>query len=106
MGDETKLPRWARDAFTELRNENSDLKRALAMARQEDAIGATGKVTADTLGRVGFALHDRAQVTFSLPNGNVTCMLRENGSVLDLNSHGSLHILPRASNSAWIVVER
>lgn len=105
-GDETKLPRWARDLLVGLRNENAELTRALATARGVAADGATGRVIADCLGRDGFPLHDRAQVTFNLPGGKVSCMLRENGTILDINSVGTLHILPRASNSAWVKVER
>jgi hypothetical protein len=107
MPDETKLPKWVRDELASLRNRVRDLERQASIIRGEaPGNGATGKVIADDLGRDGFPLHDRAAITFHLPAGKVTCMLREDGTILDLNCHGSMRLLPRAANSVWVEVAR
>jgi hypothetical protein len=53
----------------------------------------------------GFPLHDRARVRYQLPNGHVDVMLRENGTLLDINASSAMLILPRASNNAYIKVD-
>lgn len=102
---EDNLPKWARDKFAELRNAIAYADRELKVARREALEnGATGKIIADGLASEGFPLHDRSCVEFHLPGGKVTCMLRDNGAVLDLNSSGSILIHPRAANSAYVTV--
>lgn len=103
---EAKLPVWARDEINRLRRTVEDQANALSIAREEARKdGCTGKVIADGMLSRGFPLHDRAIVEFHLPDGKVSCMLRENGAVLDLNcSGGAMIIRPRASNSAYIAI--
>lgn len=90
-----------------LRNKIAYLERDLAIANSvAPSRGATGKVIADDLGHDGFPLNDRAVVTFNLPGGKVSCMLRDNGTALDLNTSGGvLHLVQRTANSAWIEVK-
>lgn len=103
MPDENKLPKWARDELILLRSMVEAQAVELAIARKEAPPSEyTGKVIADGLGKDGFPLRDRATVTFHLPNGKVSVMLRENGTLLDLNSSGVMLIMPRAANSAYI----
>lgn len=102
---ESKLPKWATDTLAALRNEIADKDRQLAISRRQATDnGATGVVIADCLGGDGFPLNDRALIDFKLPGGKITVMLRDGSTILDLNSSGSMLILPRASNSAYIQV--
>lgn len=108
---EAKLPQWVRDELYRLRaliiQQDSQLSVANRAAPSE---GATGKVIVGAMGRDSFPLHDRAMVVFTLPGGGkVSCMLRGEGdkTILDLNCNGgALHVMPRASNSAWVKVMR
>lgn len=76
----------------------------MALARNEaPERGSTGKVMVHVSGRrEEFPIHDRAAVTFRLPNGApITCQLRDD--VLDVNAGwGPLSIEPRASNNAYM----
>ena len=102
---EDKLPVWARDKLRELRNKLEECSGLLSLAREEALRkGCTGKVTAEGIMREGFPLHDRAVVTFRLPNGKIDVMLRENGTLLDLNSSGAMLVRPQASNSVHIQI--
>jgi|GEM_PF-6499189 len=102
---EDKLPSWVRSTLLELRNKISDQEATLAIAREEARkLGCTGKVVAEGLIRKAFPLHDRALVTFTLPNGKVDVMLRDNGTRLDLNTAGPMLVLPQASNSIHIQI--
>lgn len=103
---ENKLPAWVRGVLLELRNKVSEQANTLAIAREEAREnGCTGKVMADGLARAGFPLHDRAMVTFQVPGGKVDVMLREHGTLLDINSSGRMLVLPNASNSIFIKIE-
>ncbi len=103
---EEKLPRWAQDDLNSLRAKIESQAIELAVARNEAPMcDATGKVIADGMGREGFPLRDRATVTFHLPNGKVSVMLREHGTLLDLNCSGTMLIMPRAANSAYLKLE-
>jgi hypothetical protein len=105
---EDKLPAWVRSTIFELRQKISERAATIAMARSEaQENGCTGKVIADSLiSSKGFPLHDRARVRFIVPHGYVDVMLRENGSLLDINSSHQMYVLPRASNSAYIKLEQ
>jgi hypothetical protein len=104
---EDKLPAWVRSTLLELRNKIADQSAVLAVARSEAHVsGCTGKVIADSfISSKGFPLHDRARVRYHLPNGHVDVMLRENGTLLDINTSNAMLILPRASNNAYIKVD-
>lgn len=101
---EDKLPAWVRSTLLELRQKVSEQAATIAMARSEaQESGCTGKVIADSLiNSKGFPLHDRARVRFIVPHGYVDVMLRDNGSLFDVNSSHQMLIMPRASNSAYI----
>jgi hypothetical protein len=106
---EDKLPSWVRSTLLELRNNLAEQRGIVAIAREEaNSNGCTGKVVADgLLSSKGFPLHDRARVRFLLPNGYVDVMLRDNGTILDINSSSSMLIEPRACNCAYVrVAER
>lgn len=106
---EDKLPSWVRSTLLELRNNLAEQRGIVALAREQAAnSGCTGKVVADGLiSSKGFPLHDRARVRFLLPNGHVDVMLRENGTIFDVNSSGPMSIEPRASNNAYVrIAER
>lgn len=104
---EDKLPAWVRSTLLELRNKVTEQATTIAMARSEaQESGCTGKVIADSLiSNKGFPLHDRARVRFSLPNGYVDVMLRENGTLLDINGSQAMLVAPRASNCAYVRLE-
>ena len=103
---EAKLPAWVRSTLIELRNKVAEQDKLLAIAQEKARNdGCTGKVIAEGLMTKGFPLHDRAMVTFHLPNGKIDCMLRESGTLLDINASPSgLVIHPRASNSVFLSV--
>lgn len=106
IGMEAKLPIWARDLLRELRNKIEQQENIIAIAGERArANGCSGKIIADGLIHKGFPLHDRALVEFHLSHGKVSCMLRENGTVLDLNSSGAMLIRPQAANAAYILVQ-
>lgn len=103
---EAKLPVWVRDELRSLRNKIVEQNNIISIARNEArANGCTGKIIADGLLNDGFPLHDRSMINFHLPDGKVSCMLRENGTILDINSNGPMLIRPQASNSAYILVQ-
>ncbi len=102
---EKNLPKWAQDLILVLRLEGREKDRQLAVANKQAAKGSTGKVIADCLGGEGFPLDDRAMIRFEVPGGKIDVTLRERGTLLDLNSTGTLLILPRASNSAHFKIE-
>jgi hypothetical protein len=104
---EDKLPAWVRSTLIELRNKLNEAQGVIAIARCDAAKnGCTGKVIADSLiSSKGFPLHDRARVRFHLPGGHVDVMLRENGTLLDINASGAMLILPRASNDAHVRID-
>ena len=102
---EKNLPKWAQDLILALRLEGREKDRQLDIANKKAAKGSTGKVVADCLGGDGFWLDDRAVVRFEVPGGKIDVMLRDRGTVLDLNSSGTLLILPQASNSAHFKIE-
>ncbi len=102
---EKNLPKWAQELLISLRIEGREKDRQLAIARKDARTdGATGLVTADYLADEGFPLSDRAMVRFRLPNGNIDVMLREGGTLLELNSSEAMLVLPRAGNSIHVRV--
>lgn len=104
---EDKLPKWAQDLILSLRLEAHRKNRELDIAnRQAKQDGASGLVIADCLIGEGFPLNDRAVVQFKLPGGKATVMLRNGGTILDINCDGKMMILPRASNSAYIIIDK
>ena len=102
---EKKLPMWAQDMLLVLRLENREKDRQLAIARKKPPVGATGRITVDCLMDDGFWIGDRSLVRFKVPGGKIDVMLRENGTLLDLNSDGAMVVLPRASNSIHVKVD-
>lgn len=103
---EDKLPKWARDELLSLRIRIKEMVGALEIANHAAAAsGATGKVIAGVLIHDGFPLDDRIQITFNLPNGKIYVMLRENGTLLDINGSLPIHIMPRAANCAYVNLE-
>jgi hypothetical protein len=103
---EENLPKWVRDKILVLRIKIKDQSDALDIANRRAQDGSSGVVIADDLGHNGFPLNDRAQVTFHLPGGKVSVMLRENGTVLDINGSGSICVMPRASNCAYVKFDK
>jgi hypothetical protein len=105
MSDESKLPKWARDELTQLRGRVSYLEELVRISRGEaQNSGATGKVIVE--GWDGsFPLYDRTVIRFMVGENKISVMLRENGTLLDINAlHGTLAILPRAANCAYAKV--
>lgn len=107
MTDETKLPKWAQNSLAVLRADVARLEAACATLKREAANrGATGKVVIDEY-PMRIPLGDRSVIRFGLPHqGAISCMLRDGGSILDINSVGTLQIYPKAANSVWLKVER
>lgn len=104
---EDKLPAWVRSTLLDLRNRVTEQQGIIAISREQaTGNGCTGKVIADGLiSSKGFPLHDRARIRFHLPNGHVDVMLRENGSLLDINASSAMLIMPRASNDAYVRID-
>lgn len=104
---EKNLPKWAQDILRSLRLENVELLQALDTAKLSHNDRATGKVVIN-LGfgaQNQFPIDDRSVLDFFVNGRKISVMLRENGTLLDINSEGRLHILPRAANCVYATSE-
>ena len=97
----TKLPKWAQ---AEIRRLTAGLKytNEIVMAMGEK----DGDVVINAFSEEAFSMPARTYIRFTVEGGRISVGIRD-GGVLDINADGgTLIILPRAANSAYVKVER